>query len=188
MTASPPENTTATPTLRSSAPRTQGHHLRASADLTALHSPLAGRGNRPYSEIFLSQAPKKNNNTVESTWFSNVVNLGEQLDEWEKELQNYEATLQDMANAHLDMKEELGSVKTWFLVLSEAERTAALYLLLQQTTTVQIRFFAAVLQEMAAQAPVNQILSPATFDKGFLSFFHVLMSRCNASEIGSCIG
>ena len=92
--------------------------------------------------------------------------IGEQLDEWERELQNYEATLEEMANASLDMKEELGAVEQWFRVLTEAERTAALYKLLQQATQVQIRFFLTVLQQMASKTPVNHLLSPASFEKG----------------------
>jgi hypothetical protein len=81
-------------------------------------------------------------------------------------LQNYEATLEEMANASLDMKEELGAVEQWFRVLTEAERTAALYSLLQQATQVQIRFFLTVLQQMASKTPVNHLLSPASFEKG----------------------
>jgi hypothetical protein len=64
MTSSPPEHMS-TPTLRTSIPRHHGHHLRASADLSAFHSPLAGRVNRPNSEIYLSQIAKMNN-TAES--------------------------------------------------------------------------------------------------------------------------
>jgi hypothetical protein len=92
--------------------------------------------------------------------------IGEQLDEWERELQHYEATLEEMASASLDMKEELGAVEQWFRVLTEAERTAALYSLLQQATQVQIRFFLTVLQQMASKTPVNHLLSPASFEKG----------------------
>jgi hypothetical protein len=181
MASSPPEHTT-TPsaTLRTTIPRHHGHHLRASADLSAFHSPLAGRSNRPNSEIFLSQTPKKNNNNAESThplphtafhaqcWaiYLGGANIGEQLDEWERELQHYEATLEEMASASLDMKEELGAVEQWFRVLTEAERTAALYSLLQQATQVQIRFFLTVLQQMASKTPVNHLLSPASFEKG----------------------
>jgi len=48
-----------------------------------------------------------------------------------------------------------------FKVLSEAERTAALYSLLQQSTQVQIRFFITVLQQMARSDPMTALLSPA---------------------------
>ena len=174
MASSPPEHIS-TPTLRQTIPRHHGHHLRASADLSAFHSPLAGRGNRPNSEIYLSQiANAKKNNTAESkpphhcpwTVADWVCVLGEHLDEWERELQNYEATLEEMASASLDMKEELGAVEQWFRVLTEAERTAALYTLLQQATQVQIRFFLTVLQQMASKTPVNHLLSPSSFEKG----------------------
>ena len=48
-----------------------------------------------------------------------------------------------------------------FKVLSEAERTAALYSLLQHSTQVQIRFFITVLQQMARSDPMTALLSPA---------------------------
>jgi hypothetical protein len=50
---------------------------------------------------------------------------------------------------------------TGFKVLSEAERTAALYSLLQNSTQVQIRFFITVLQQMARADPMTALLSPA---------------------------
>jgi hypothetical protein len=50
---------------------------------------------------------------------------------------------------------------TGFKVLSEAERTAALYSLLQHSTQVQIRFFITVLQQMARADPMTALLSPA---------------------------
>lgn len=51
--------------------------------------------------------------------------------------------------------------KIGFKVLSEAERTAALYSLLQHSTQVQIRFFITVLQHMARSDPMTALLSPA---------------------------
>ena len=47
-----------------------------------------------------------------------------------------------------------------FRVLSEAERTAALYSLLQHSTPVQIRFFLSVLHHMAQSDPMTALLSP----------------------------
>lgn len=52
-------------------------------------------------------------------------------------------------------------IPTGFKVLSEAERTAALYSLLQHSTQVQIRFFITVLQQMARSDPMTALLSPA---------------------------
>ena len=62
------------------------------------------------------------------------------IDRWFEDLQHYEATLEEMAAASLDanFKEELSAIEQWFRVLSEAERTAALYSLLQSSTQVQI--------------------------------------------------
>jgi hypothetical protein len=95
-------------------------------------------------------------------------------------LQHYEATLEEMASASLDMKEELGAVEQWFRVLTEAERTAALYSLLQQATQVQIRFFLTVLQQMASKTPVNHLLSPASFEKGM--HWGILTHRLDAAK------
>jgi hypothetical protein len=73
-----------------------------------------------------------------------------------------------MATASLDQnfKEELSAIEQWFRVLSEAERTAALYSLLQHSTQVQIRFFITVLQQMARSDPMGALLSPANPEKG----------------------
>ncbi|TNY19997.1 hypothetical protein DMC30DRAFT_353090, partial [Rhodotorula diobovata] len=86
------------------------------------------------------------------------------IDRWFEDLQQYEATLEDMAAASLDanFKEELSAIEQWFRVLSEAERTAALYSLLQSATPLQMRFFITILQQMARQDPVSAaLLSPA---------------------------
>ena len=50
---------------------------------------------------------------------------------------------------------------TGFKVLSEAERTAALYSLLQHSTQVQIRFFITVLHQMVRADPITALLSPS---------------------------
>ena len=62
--------------------------------------------------------------------------------------------------AHLSLHPH-AIISTGFKVLSEAERTAALYSLLQHSTQVQIRFFITVLQQMARADPMTALLSPA---------------------------
>ncbi|KAI9430977.1 hypothetical protein H4582DRAFT_1823258 [Lactarius indigo] len=57
------------------------------------------------------------------------------------------------ASLDVDVKEELSAMEQWFKVLSEAERTAALY--------TQMRFFTTVLQRMARADLVIALLSPA---------------------------
>lgn len=88
--------------------------------------------------------------------------------QWLADIDQYETTLEEMAAATLDQdfKDELSAIEQWFRVLSEAERTAALYALLQQTTQVQIRFFIQLLQQMGKNHPMSSVLSPANFDKG----------------------
>lgn len=92
----------------------------------------------------------------------------EAIDKWFEDLHHYEATLEEMGTASLDkaFKEELGAIEQWFSVLSEAERTAALYSLLQTCTPVQNRFFSTVLQQMARLDPMSQLLSPANPQQG----------------------
>ncbi|WFD35359.1 Flap-structured DNA-binding and RNA-binding protein [Malassezia cuniculi] len=101
---------------------------------------------------------------------SEMINTGQQgtpetevIDKWFEDLHTYEATLEEMAAASLDQnfKEELSAIEQWFRVLSEAERTAALYSLLQESTQVQVRFFITVLQQMTRNDPVGAFLSPS---------------------------
>lgn len=125
----------------------------------AFQSPLAGRI-RPSSEIFLNP-PQITSQNAETEALDKAAR------EWINDLETYENTLEEMASAALDQdfKDELSAIEQWFRVLSEAERTAALYALLQQTTQVQIRFFITVLQQMARSHPMSNILSPNTFEK-----------------------
>nr|POE99334.1 protein vts1 [Quercus suber] len=156
---------TSSSTLRPPTSRTMasGHHLRASADMGAFSaaSPLAARGIRPASEVYINQ-------------FQQGANAGNPEDatekvaqQWLADIDQYEYTLEEMAAATLDQdfKDELSAIEQWFRVLSEPERTAALYALLQQTTQVQIRFFIQVLQQMAKNHPMSGVLSPAAFNE-----------------------
>ncbi|KAG2182214.1 hypothetical protein INT43_007141, partial [Umbelopsis isabellina] len=98
---------------------------------------------------------------------SYILLTAEALDRWFEDLQVYERSLEDMANASMDQnfKEELQHVEQWFRFLSEAERTAAVYSLLQHSTQVQARFFATVLQQIGKTDPVGALLSPANPEK-----------------------
>jgi hypothetical protein len=147
-------------------PRTglgSGHQLRASADMGAFSntSPLANRGMRPASEVYLNQLQQG----VSSGNPDDAAEKAAQ--QWIADIDQYETTLEEMAAATLDQdfKDELSAIEQWFRVLSEPERTAALYALLQQTTQVQIRFFIQVLQQMAKSHPMSGVLSPAAFNE-----------------------
>lgn len=150
-----------------------GHHLRASADMGGFSSPLANRGIRPASEIYFGR-----NNTQSG----NPDEMERAAQQWLADIDQYETTLEEMATATLDQdfKDELSAIEQWFRVLSEAERTAALYALLQQTTQVQIRFFIQVLQQMSKSLPMSGVLSPANFgEKGTLLACLESLSRHN---------
>jgi hypothetical protein len=121
--------------------------------------PLSSRGIRPASEVIF------NNQAHGGQGQGNADDMDKATQQWLADIDQYEATLEEMATATLDQdfKDELSAIEQWFRVLSEAERTSALYALLQQTTQVQIRFFIQVLQEMAKNHPMSGILSPASF-------------------------
>lgn len=110
-----------------------------------------------------------------------VVN---RLSTWYEDLEEYEGNLEAMASAHLDQvnnqkkekkkypekkkekccitkiknkksfQDELQHVNQWFGYLTDAEKTATLYTLLQHSSQVQIRFFIHLLQEMRKPKPI----------------------------------
>lgn len=153
-----------------------GHHLRASADMGAFSSssPLGSRGVRPASEVYFT-------NSQQGQGATNSDDAAEKAaQQWIADIDQYETTLEEMAAATLDQdfKDELSAIEQWFRVLSEPERTAALYALLQQTTQVQIRFFIQVLQQMAKSHPMSGVLSPANFgEKGMKTSKHPTQSN-----------
>lgn len=125
------------------------------ADLGAFPVPMSHRNIRPASEVL----PHPPDDSIDRA-----------AQEWVADIDQYQKTLEEMAAATLDQefKSELSSIERWFGVLSEAERTAALYSLLRQTTQVQIRFFIQVLRQMSKSHPISGVLSPANFEKGRL--------------------
>jgi hypothetical protein len=156
-----------TPTLRPPTSRAvgSGPSLRASADVATMTGSSANSRIRPSSDFYgqAQQAQGQSNAEIDPQ-----DKLAQQ---WIADIDQYETTLEEMAAATLDQdfKDELSAIEQWFRVLSEAERTAALYALLQQTTQVQIRFFIQVLQQMGKNHPMSGVLSPANFDKDPMS-------------------
>ncbi|ORX58059.1 hypothetical protein DM01DRAFT_1283691 [Hesseltinella vesiculosa] len=67
-----------------------------------------------------------------------------------------------MAAVTLDQsfKEELQHVDQWFCYLSDAERTATIYTLLQHSTPVQTRFFMNILQQQKKRDSVMTLSEP----------------------------
>ncbi|PTU23331.1 hypothetical protein P175DRAFT_0433246 [Aspergillus ochraceoroseus IBT 24754] len=160
------------------------HQLRASADMSGFPSPLSSRSIRPASEVYFNQQAQTPNNTEDP--------LDRAAQQWLADIDQYETTLEEMAAATLDQdfKDELSAIEQWFRVLSEAERTAALYALLQQTTQVQIRFFIQVLQQMAKSHPMSGLLSPANFgEKDAMSNrLNDAMSKLNVDSSRNSLG
>jgi hypothetical protein len=144
------------PSLRPPASRAMGstgsRDIRSSADVGSFTSPLSARNIRPASEVLYNQQGSQDDSSK----------LGEQ---WIQDIEQYETMLEEMAAATLDQdfKDELSAIEQWFKVLSEAERTAATYALIQQTTQMQQRFFAQVLNQMSKSHPISGVLSPANF-------------------------
>ena len=130
-----------------------GHHLRASADMSTYNSaPLSARNIRPASEMLYNQTQSQHYDAADKA-----------AEQWIAEIDQCETTLEEMAGATTDQdfKAELTAIEEWFRVLSEAERTASLYALLQQATKVQILFFIQTLEEMLRKHPMPGILSSA---------------------------
>lgn len=152
----------ATPSLRPPSSRAvgSGSSLRASADMAAISGTSSANRIRPSSDFY--GQPQQGPAGLD------IDSQDKIAQQWIADIDQYETTLEEMAAATLDQdfKDELSAIEQWFRVLSEAERTAALYALLQQTTQVQIRFFIQVLQQMGKNHPMSGVLSPATFDKG----------------------
>lgn len=142
-----------------------GSSLRTSTDMAALTPSSSASRIRPSSDFY--------GQTQQSQGQGNIDNDSQDkiAQQWIADIDQYETTLEEMAAATLDQdfKDELSAIEQWFRVLSEAERTAALYALLQQTTQVQIRFFIQVLQQMGKNHPMSGMLSPANFDKDPMS-------------------
>jgi len=140
--------------------------MRASADMAALTGQVAAASRiRPSSDFYGQAQPGQGQGVAD------IDPQDKLAQQWIADIDQYETTLEEMAAATLDQdfKDELSAIEQWFRVLSEAERTAALYALLQQTTQVQIRFFIQVLQQMGKNHPMSGVLSPANFDKGLWS-------------------
>ncbi|KAJ2984193.1 hypothetical protein NQ176_g133 [Zarea fungicola] len=139
--------------------------LRASADMGPISGPAPSSRIRPSSDFYGQSQQPRGQAAFDADSQDKIAQ------QWIADIDQYETTLEEMAAATLDQdfKDELSAIEQWFRVLSEAERTAALYALLQQTTQVQIRFFIQVLQQMGKNHPMSGVLSPATFDKDPMS-------------------
>ncbi|KAI9476161.1 MAG: hypothetical protein EXX96DRAFT_576025 [Benjaminiella poitrasii] len=104
---------------------------------------------------------------------SEIINPGHFMSEadiagnWYEDLQNYERNLDEMASATLDQnfKEEMQHVDQWYRYLTEAEKTATMYTLLQHSSQVQARFFINLLQQMLKRDPLFSLLTPNNPDQ-----------------------
>ncbi|KAJ2059943.1 Flap-structured DNA-binding and RNA-binding protein [Coemansia sp. RSA 2673] len=99
-------------------------------------APFAAKSARPASEIFFANA-------------QHPLPEARHVDRWFESLTQFEDMLEEMAKVSLDpvFKDELNAIDEWFSVLSEAERTASLYSLMQHCSDLQVRFFITILQQ-----------------------------------------
>ncbi|KAJ1560255.1 hypothetical protein HK405_007717, partial [Cladochytrium tenue] len=130
----------------------------ASAAPSPLISASAASSAAPSPRMDIRSAPhlqQRPNSDVSANHYKSPE--AEAIDRWFEDLSYYEKTLEQMAHAKLDdsFREELKAIEQWFSVLSDPERTTALYSLLQHTTPVQVRFFITVLQQMAQKFPLG---------------------------------
>ncbi|KAI7898218.1 uncharacterized protein BX663DRAFT_525609 [Cokeromyces recurvatus] len=81
----------------------------------------------------------------------------EAIDEWFENIQRYEQMLEEVAAASLDQcfKDELQRINQWFQCRSDAERTAALYTVVQNASKIQVRFLITVLEQIVNE-PAGQ--------------------------------
>lgn len=117
--------------------------------------PLSDIG-RPMSELTRSRhlsTPREVARPTSDIGAAHKNPEAEAIDRWFEDLSYYEQTLEQMAKTKLDdnFREELLAIEKWYTVLSESERTTAMYSLLQHTNAVQIRFFTQVLTQMSAK-------------------------------------
>ncbi|KAJ1966288.1 Flap-structured DNA-binding and RNA-binding protein [Dipsacomyces acuminosporus] len=107
--------------------------------------PPFAKAGRPASEIFFANA-------------QHPLPEAKHVDKWFESLSQFEDMLEDMAKVSLDpvFKDELNAIDQWFSVLSEPERTAALYSLMQHCSDLQVRFFITILQQMLKMDPAYQ--------------------------------
>ncbi|KAJ2588019.1 Flap-structured DNA-binding and RNA-binding protein [Coemansia sp. RSA 1722] len=105
--------------------------------LAAPSAPFSNKAGRPASEIFFANA-------------QHPLPKAKHIDQWFESLSQFEDMLEDMAKVSLDpvFKDELNAIDQWFSVLSEPERTSALYSLMQHCSDLQVRFFITILQQM----------------------------------------
>ncbi|KAJ1947329.1 Flap-structured DNA-binding and RNA-binding protein [Kickxella alabastrina] len=127
---------------RSSASSSTEHAIGASEkqggfNPIAPSAPFANRAGRPASEIFFANA-------------QHPLPKAKHIDRWFESLSQFEEMLEDMAKVSLDpvFKDELNAIDQWFSVLTEPERTSALYSLMQHCSDLQVRFFITILQQM----------------------------------------
>ncbi|KAI8985044.1 hypothetical protein BDB01DRAFT_835060 [Pilobolus umbonatus] len=69
---------------------------------------------------------------------------------WYEDLNEYERNLEEMATANSDQafQDEMKHVNQWFFYLTDPEKTATLYTLIQGLSSIQLRFFNHVIQQM----------------------------------------
>ena len=74
-------------------------------------------------------------------------------------------------------------VDQWYRYLTEAEKTATMYTLLQHSSQVQARFFINLLQQMVKRDPLLSLLAPSNNEQGKFNTIYKENWRRAAKEI-----
>ncbi|KAI8996777.1 hypothetical protein BDB01DRAFT_830432 [Pilobolus umbonatus] len=124
------------------------------------------RSVRPMSEII--NPNRLTNEDITGSWF--------------EDLKNYERNLDEIASTTLDLnfQEDMQHVDQWYRYLTEAEKTATMYTLLQHSTQVQVRFFINILQQMIKRDSLYSLLTPNNPDQDMHS--HLAKAELEASQ------
>lgn len=112
------------------------------------------------------------------------------IDKWFRDLTLYEGTLSQMNASQVDdsFKEELLAIQGWFQVLSEKEKTTALFSLISNLNSEQIKFFLTVLQQMANKESIGLGVSADKEKPGGFGTSPKLQKKLSNLSISTSLG
>ena len=112
------------------------------------------------------------------------------IDKWFEDLTLYEGTLSQIHASQVDdaFKEELVAIQGWFEVLSESEKTTALFSLVRNLNAEQVKFFLTLLQQMSAKESVGLGVSSEKENPGNFRSSPKLQKKLSNLSISTTMG